>query len=278
MDYLQIVKLKEPSDDEAFVVLENISHRLEHDHGVMITWQALDTAINLSQRYIHDRVLPDKAKTILDEACLEVKDGTKLVTSEEVAKLVTRLTGVPVTHVGKEEKKKLLKLEDELEYAYQRAIRYIGYRMRSIQEVKHHLNQQGIENHVIEKVIFRLQKNGLLDDLNFAQMWIENRNEFRPRSHRMLSFELKQKGVQSEIISQILQETTSEEILAYRAAIKQARKYEQLEWQTFRRRLSSFLARRGFPYSVIKPTVDQVWSEQNIERTEIDRDISREKS
>ena len=61
----------------------------------------------------------------------------------------------------------------------------------------------------------------------------------------MLSFELKQKGVQSEIISQILQETTPEEILAYRAAIKQARKYEQLEWQTFRRRLSSFLARKG---------------------------------
>ena len=184
-------------------------------------------------------------------------------------------------HVGQElspEKIKELKLEDELEYAYQRAIRYIGYRMRSIQEVQHYLNQQGIENHVIEKVIFRLQKNGLSDDLNFAQSWIENRNEFRPRSYRMLSFELKQKGVQSEIISQILQETTSEEILAYRAAIKQARKYEQLEWQTFRRRLSSFLARRGFPYSVIKPTVDQVWSEQNIERTEIDRDISREKS
>lgn len=184
-------------------------------------------------------------------------------------------------HVGQElstEKIEELKLEDELDYAYQRAIRYIGYRMRSVYELQNYLNQQGIENQVIERVIIRLQKKGLLDDLNFAQMWIENRNSFRPRSHRMLSFELKQKGIQSDIISQILEETISEEDLAYRAAKKQARKYKQLEWQIFRRRLSSFLARRGFPYSVINPAVDQVWSEQNIDRIEVDRETFGKKS
>ncbi len=181
-------------------------------------------------------------------------------------------------HVGQElspEKIKELKLEDELDYAYQRAIRYIGYRMRSIYEVQHYLKQRDIEDHLIERVISSLQKNGMLDDKSFAQMWIENRNEFRPRSHKMLSIELKQKGIQSDIISQILEETTSEEILAYRAAKKQARKYKELEWQIFRRRLTSFLARRGFPYSIINSAVDQVWSEQNIERIEEDRDTSR---
>lgn len=171
-----------------------------------------------------------------------------------------------------EEKIRKLKLEDELEYAYQRAVRYIGYRMRSIYEVQHYLNQQSIENPVIDSVIFRLQKNGLLNDLNFAKMWIENRNEFRPRSHRMLSVELKQKGIQSDIILQILQDTTSEEVLAHRAAKKQARKYKHLEWQMFRRRLSSFLARRGFSYLIINPTVDQVWTEHNNESLEVDRD------
>lgn len=178
-------------------------------------------------------------------------------------------------HVGQElspEEIKKLKLEDEKEYAYQRAIRYIGYRMRSVYEVQHHLRKKGVEDLVIEDVIDRLQKNGLLSDLNFAQMWIENRNEFRPRSHRMLSIELKQKGIRSDIISKILGETTSDEVLAYRAAQKQARKYKHLEWQIFRRRLSSFLARRGFSYSIINPTVDQVWKEQKIEKPEVDRD------
>jgi len=179
-------------------------------------------------------------------------------------------------HVGQElsaEKIAELKVEDELEFAYQRTIRYIGYRMRSVSEVQQYLNQQGIDIVVIENVIERLQKSGLLDDLSFARMWIENRNEFRPRSHRMLAIELKKKGIQSDIISQIMEETTSDEVLAYTAAKKQARKYMPLEWQEFRRKLSSFLARRGFSYSTINPTVNQVWAERDPESHYVDRDL-----
>ncbi len=179
-------------------------------------------------------------------------------------------------HVGQElSAKKIaeLKVEDELEFAYQRAIRYIGFRMRSVSEVQQKLNQQDIDTVVIENVIERLQKSGLLNDLSFAQMWIENRNEFRPRSHRMLAIELKKKGIQSDIISQIIEETTSDEVLAYTAAKKQARKYQHLEWQEFRRKLSSFLARRGFSYSTINPTVNQVWVERDPESHLVDRDL-----
>lgn len=179
-------------------------------------------------------------------------------------------------HVSQElsaEKIAELKVEDELEFAYQRAIRYIGFRMRSVSEVQQKLNQQDIDTVVIENVIERLQKSGLLNDLSFAQMWIENRNEFRPRSHRMLAIELKKKGIQSDIISQIIEETTSDEVLAYTAAKKQARKYQHLEWQEFRRKLSSFLARRGFSYSTINPTVNQVWGERNPESHLVDRDL-----
>jgi regulatory protein len=179
-------------------------------------------------------------------------------------------------HVGQElsaEKIAELKIEDDLEFAYQRAIRYIGFRMRSVSEVQQKLNQQDIDTVVIENVIERLQKSGLLNDLSFAQMWIENRNEFRPRSHRMLAIELKKKGIQSDIISQIIEETTSDEVLAYTAAKKQARKYKHLEWQEFRRKLSSFLARRGFSYSTINPTVNQVWAERDPESHLVDRDL-----
>ncbi len=179
-------------------------------------------------------------------------------------------------HVGQElsaEKIAELKVEDELEFAYQRAIRYIGFRMRSVSEVQQKLNQQDIDTVVIENVIERLQKSGLLNDLSFAQMWIENRNEFRPRSHRMLAIELVKKGIQSDIISQIIEETTSDEVLAYTAAKKQVRKYKHLGWQEFRRKLSSFLARRGFSYSTINPTVNQVWAERDPESHLVDRDL-----
>ena len=179
-------------------------------------------------------------------------------------------------HVGQElsaEKIAELKVEDDLELAYQRAIRYLSYRMRSVFEVQQHLTQHGINNFVIEDVIERLQTNGLLDDLSFAQMWIENRNVFRPRSHRMMTIELNQKGIHYNTISQILEETISDDVLAYRAAKKQARKYKHLEKQEFRRKLGSFLARRGFSYSIINPVVDQVWTEQDPESLRVDRDL-----
>ena len=100
---------------------------------------------------------------------------------------------------------------------------------------------------------------------SFAKNWIENRNEFRPRSHRLLASELRNKGVNSEIIQDVIERTIPEDELAYLAAKKRIKRYEHLEWQDFQRRLGSFLARRGFSYSTIKPVVHQVWIEKNQE-------------
>ena len=153
--------------------------------------------------------------------------------------------------------------QDNQEIAYQKAIRLIGYRMRSESEIQRYLRDQGISPEIIDEVSVRLKKNGLVDDMSFAQMWVENRIEFRPRSHRMLSIEMQQKGIPQEIISQIIAEIPPNETLAYEAAQKQVRKYQHLEWSEFRRKLSSYLARRGFSYGTIKPTVNQVWVELN---------------
>jgi regulatory protein len=179
-------------------------------------------------------------------------------------------------HVGQElseEKILELQVQDDQEIAYQKAIKLISYRMRSESEIQRYLNDQGISPETIEKVSDRLKRNGLLEDLNFAQLWVENRNEFRPRSHRLLAIELQQKGISQEIISQIIEEIPSDDSLAYQAAQKQVRKYKQLEWGDFRRKLTSFLARRGFSYGTIKPIVDQLWAEfqrdDQIERTNV---------
>ena len=169
-------------------------------------------------------------------------------------------------HVGQElteEKISELLSKDAQETAYQQAIRFIGYRIRTTTEVKRHLSKKGIEEQQIIQVIDRLEENGLLNDTNFAQMWIENRNEFRPRSHRLLASELRNKGITSEIIQDTLEDTTPEEDLAYFAAQKRIRRYEHLEWREFHRKLGSYLAGRGFSYSIIKPVIDKLWSEKN---------------
>lgn len=168
-------------------------------------------------------------------------------------------------HVGQElsdEKVHELQVQDDQEIAYQKAIRLIGYRMRSESEIQRYLHDQGISPETIEEVSERLRRNGLVDDLSFAQMWVENRTEFMPRSHRMLTIELGRKGIRQDVISQIIEEIPSDDTLAYDAAQKQVRKYKHLEWGDFRRKLTSYLARRGFSYGTIKPIVSQVWTEQ----------------
>lgn len=152
---------------------------------------------------------------------------------------------------------------DAEEIAYQKSIHFIGYRVRTTAEVEKHLMNKGIEPDTIDQVVRRLEKNGLLNDKQFAEMWVDNRNEFRPRSHRLLVSELKKKGVKNEIIQSVIEKTTPEDELAYFAAQKRFTRYEHLDWQDFQKKLGSYLARRGFSYSTINPIITQIWDEKN---------------
>ena len=154
-----------------------------------------------------------------------------------------------------------LQAKDEEEVAYQRALKFISYRIRTEDEIRRNLTKHSIRSEVISDVLNRLRRNGLVDDIQFANSWVENRNEFRPRAHRMLTYELRKKGISDEVILQSLDSTTPDEELAFKAAQNQFHKYEEFEWPDFRRKLSGFLARRGFSYTIISLVVDQVWAE-----------------
>jgi len=149
---------------------------------------------------------------------------------------------------------------DAQEVAYQRALNFISYRPRSEKEVRQNLQKHDTPEETITEVIARLHKTGLVNDLQFAQAWVENRSTFRPRGRRALAVELRQKGITNEAIDEALCDL-DEDNLAYQAALKQSRRYAGLEWQTFRQKLSAFLARRGFSYEVAKSVIEQVWRE-----------------
>ncbi len=154
-----------------------------------------------------------------------------------------------------------LRDQDTLEVAVQRGLHFLSYRARSEVEVQRRLSEQGFGESVVAVVIQRLKENGFLGDEKFAREWVENRSTFRPRSKRLLALELRQKGVAEEAIQQALDETGDEDGLAYRAAVKYARRLVDLDWETFRKRLSAYLMRRGFSYGTVNPVVRQVWEE-----------------
>ena len=137
---------------------------------------------------------------------------------------------------------------------------YLGYRPRSESELRERLSRRGFDAEIIGTVLLRLKELGLVDDMEFARFWRENRQSFSPRSGSMTRLELKRKGVAEEIISQVL-DTVSDEDAAYQAGLIRARRLTTSDYQTFRRRLGEYLKRRGFGYGVIKKAVEQLWQE-----------------
>ncbi len=140
------------------------------------------------------------------------------------------------------------------------AIHFLGYRPRSESEIRERLQRRGFDNGSIEAVVTRLRERGLVDDVSFAQFWKENRDSFSPRSQRLTKLELKQKGVASDIIDQVVSAVDDNEN-AYQAALSRGRNLPRAEYQDFRRRLGGYLKRRGFSYEVIKHAVERVWRE-----------------
>ena len=108
-------------------------------------------------------------------------------------------------------------------------------------------------------------RNKYIDDLEFAKAWVQTRSEFHPRSSRALRIELHQKGIAEDQISETLA-NIDDISLAISAARKQSRRYQHLDWQSFRQKLGAFLSRRGFQYSDISLVVKKTWEEINEDR------------
>jgi regulatory protein len=167
-----------------------------------------------------------------------------------------------------DEKIALLQAQDVFEIAYEQALNFLNYRQRSQAEVRKNLQAHQVPDQVIASVLERLEVNGLVNDHSFAQIWVENRIEFRPRSKKALVRELRQRGLDDEIIDQAV-EQVDEDQQAYQAAVKYLRKLNTDEWQEFRLRLTNYLLRRGFNFDVIKPVVHKVWEEKQTTNPDI---------
>ena len=170
-----------------------------------------------------------------------------------------------------DEKIAALQVEDAREVALQYALRFLGYRARSSQEVRDNLQKHEIPESVIESTLEKLRNNNLLNDQEFARAWVENRNTFRPRSRRVLALELRRKGLDDETVQQVLDANSDENVLAMEAARKYVRKVHSLDWQDFRQKLGGFLGRRGFSYEVCSLVVRSLWNElhSDVERQNI---------
>jgi regulatory protein len=140
------------------------------------------------------------------------------------------------------------------------AIRFLGYRPRSESEIRQRLQKHGFDSDSTGKALARLKELGLVDDAAFARFWKDNRESFSPRSRRLTGLELLRKGLDKDIVEQVISEVNDTDS-AYRAALNKARRMYPSDYSVFRRRLGEHLSRRGFGYDVINETVARVWKE-----------------
>ena len=151
--------------------------------------------------------------------------------------------------------------------AVDRALNYLSFRPRSREEVRRYLRRKETPPDIIEAALARLDRLDFVNDRAFASFWIENREQFNPRGAHALKNELRMKGVEREVVDEMVNDEQDEE-LALRAGRRKALSLiniPDMDYATFRNRLGSFLQRRGFGYEVSKRTVSSLWKELRAE-------------
>ena len=108
------VSIDEPSHDSTIRILSGLSQRLSDFHEVVITDEAITSAVDSAARYIHDRKNPDKSIDVLDAACAKQRvNGNKqaLITKELIHEQVERMTGVPAEKLNGDNYDRIATLE-----------------------------------------------------------------------------------------------------------------------------------------------------------------------
>ncbi|MCD5390288.1 RecX family transcriptional regulator [candidate division NPL-UPA2 bacterium] len=151
--------------------------------------------------------------------------------------------------------------KEEARKAKDYALNLLSFRPRSTREVRDRLKRKDYDEKVIEEAVENLKRIGLINDEEFARSWAQSRMQSKPMGRRLLEQELRQKGIDKEII-EVASEATygqhDEETLALTLAKKKLKSYRGLDDLTIKRRLYGYLGRRGFSPETISEVLEKI--------------------
>lgn len=151
---------------------------------------------------------------------------------------------------------------DEFEKYFLKAVYFLKFRPRSEKEVRDKLKQKKAPPEIIERVIATLSEQKFLNDLEFAKLWVRQRVSLKPRSKRIIVLELRQKGIDKDLIEEVLldpgEDQKVDDLLQARKLVSsKIHRYKGLQRQELYQKLGGFLARRGFNWDTIKQSIDE---------------------
>lgn len=152
--------------------------------------------------------------------------------------------------------------DDDVARATEAALHFLAYRARSEQEVRNRLKRGAFAPEAIDATIDRLNEWRYLDDADFARRWVESRASGKPRGQRLLQQELRQKGIDAETSKQVIEEADLDEVSdATELARKRLSTMTGEDPVAIKRKVSAYLARRGFGFDVVRKALERATGE-----------------
>ena len=150
-----------------------------------------------------------------------------------------------------EEVKKIVK-KAEFQKDLDKVLRFVSIRPRSEKEVKDYFKRKNFDALMHDNLLKKLRLLEFLDDVKFAKWWVDQRLTFKKISSRVLKLELIRKGIDKEIIDNVLNETPIDEKKMARELLeKRAYKWQGLDEKNARQKKFRYLAGKGFSWEVI---------------------------
>lgn len=125
------------------------------------------------------------------------------------------------------------------------AYRYLSYKPRTTREMINYLNRKKVNEEEIQTIIKHLTDKDFINDETYSEWYIKNRIKFNPKSTFALRYELKQKGISTEICDSLLAGLDDLE-LANKTITKKLNSWKHLNPDIFKKKMINHLKYRGF--------------------------------
>jgi regulatory protein len=144
----------------------------------------------------------------------------------------------------------------EFQKTLEKLFRFATLRPRSEKEIRDYFKRKKVHESLHKDLLKKLGRLELIDDEKFTRWWIDQRQAFRPKPKRLLSGELRMKGITREIIDKVLGNEEIDEVkMARKILEKKAYKWEGLSPQIARQKMFQYLAGKGFSWDIIEKVV-----------------------
>ena len=138
------------------------------------------------------------------------------------------------------------------------ALKYLSYKLRTEKEVRLKLQNQGFDGDPIEMAIEELKSLGYINNKIYVQKFVFDRSKLKPKSKKLIKLELLSRGIQEEVIDEVLNDWNVDETVVAEGLVKRKFGKYDMQDENVRKKVYMFLKHRGYSHEIIKSVIGMV--------------------